>query len=152
MACFVGRALHGVSTGLLPLWFLPPPPALSQDDPPPTHPLTSRGTGPWLSSWHAPVLQTSPRGRAVVPTEGSQGSLGAGKPFLATWTLTSSFLRVFMVRSLEFRYLRFWIDQCFFPVSLLRSCFMKRNHTLCSFCSLPFACLIADGDSIDVKK
>lgn len=70
------------------------------------------------------------------------------KDLRAAWVLASHFwphglsllcfLRVFIVRSLEFGFLRFWTDQYFFPVSLLRSYFVKRNHTWCSLCSLLF--------------
>lgn len=62
------------------------------------------------------------------------------------------FLRMVIVRSLGFGYLQFWISQCFFPVSLIRSDFMKRNPTLCPFCRSPSSYLVADSGGIYVKK
>lgn len=97
---------------------------------PPTHRPTDwerrRRPSALLSAHPCRSSQTTRQGSGV--RRRISGQPGCGKPFLATWTLTS-LLREFIVRSLEFGYLQFWIDWCFFPVSLLRSCFVKSNHT-----------------------
>lgn len=101
--CFKAGRMGSVSTGPLPLRFLPPPPTFPGPPAEETWALgeQSRARPP------DPPVQARPHGRAAVPQKGLQ----------ARWALDSHswphglpllcFLPVFLVRALGFGYLRF---------------------------------------------